>query len=298
MASGAQVIVFRAKLQKLLIATLLLAGLVFLMLQSQTKASDNTLTIGSKNCTEQHILAEILAQLVETHTDLKVKRLFNLEGTSICFNALKSRTIDVYFEYTGTALLDILKEPLKQGPLYPYLKEVFAKQNLSYLDPLSFSNQYVLIARADSSLHNISDIPPHVRIAIDPELAARKDLKLLQQAYMINQQPKLMDQVLLYFSLQNNAIDVMSGFSTDGRLKSSEFRALIDDRKALPNYVAAPLVRKEVLEQHPQLISVFVRLKDQIEDSEISDLNYQVETLGYNVPSVVRKFLKDAIVSL
>lgn len=293
MADGAQVNVFRAKLQKLFIGIALLAGLLLITLYFQTKSNINTLTIGSKNCTEQHILSEILAQLVEAHTDIKVKRLFNLEGTSICYNALKSGTIDTYFEYTGTALLEIFKEPLIEGPLYPHIKKAFAKQNLSYLDPLSFSNQYVLIAREESGLQTISDIPLVAQIAIDPEFAARKELKLLQQAYSLRSQPKLMDQVLLYFSLQSKAIDVMSGFSTDGKLKNREFKVLIDDKEVLPNYVAAPLLRKEVLEQHPELNAVFALIKDKITNEEIIDLNYQVEILQRSADAVARKFLKE-----
>ncbi|NGX47986.1 MAG: Carnitine transport binding protein OpuCC, partial [Chlamydiae bacterium] len=184
MADGAKVKNLKTKLKTLFLFTGLFLFILFFSLSFETFRGKKNIVIGSKNCTEQHILGEMLAQLVEHHTDLKVKRCFNLEGTTICFNALRSGTIDTYFEYTGTALLEILKEPLIEGPLFPYVKKALEqKYDLLFQDPLAFSNKYVLIARADSGLKKISDIPPNARIAFDPEFASRKEGDLLRKKY-------------------------------------------------------------------------------------------------------------------
>jgi len=253
---------------------------------------NKTIVIGAKNCTEQHILSEMLAQLVEKHTDYKVKRCFNLEGTLICFNALKSKTIDVYFEYTGTILLEILKEPLREKILYPHVKKVLQqKHKMLLLDPLALTNQYVLITRPDTNLTKISDIKPQMHIAFDPEFAIRKEKELLQTHYPQKWEAKLMDQVLLYFSLKNQAIDVMSGFSTDGRLVDPQFVVLEDDRKAFPSYVAAPLLREEVLEKFPEMAKVCALLKDRITSEEMKKLNHAVEFEGQDISALVHTLL-------
>ncbi|NGX59569.1 MAG: Carnitine transport binding protein OpuCC [Chlamydiae bacterium] len=285
----------KIKLKSLFLYIVLLIFLLAFSIGFEGYRGKQSVVIGAKNCTEQHILAEMLASLVQQHTDLKVKRCFNLEGTTICFNALKSGTIDAYFEYTGTALLDILKEPLIEGPLFEHVKAALEqKYDLLLLDPLGFSNQYVLIARSDSNLKKISDIPPNARIAFDPEFAARPEVDLLKQKYPWKWKTKLMDQVLLYFSLQNKVIDVMSGFSTDGRLKDPRFVILEDDRKVLPPYMAAPLIRKKTLEKFPEMEKIFSLLNNCLTDEQMIQLNYKVESLGCDVTDVVQEFLQNA----
>jgi len=284
----------RAKLKILLIGVLSILFLISVAFGIETMGGGPKIVIGAKNCTEQHILSEIIAQLVERETDLRVIRKFNLEGTTICFNALKSKTIDLYVEYTGTAILDILKESIPSFPLYEYVKGVFeTKFGIIWLNRLGFSNQYVLIARRDSGLQKISDLERGVdlRVAFDPEFAARLEPELLALHYEGTSYQKLMDQVLLYFSLANHSIDVMSGFSTDGRLVDSQFVSLEDDRDVLPRYEAAPMVTKACLDKHPELLDVLKKLDGVISTQEIRQLNYHVEIEGKDSKQVAAEFL-------
>lgn len=297
MVKGKEMKELTSKLKILVHFSLITLFLLSVIFSFYSYRGKNAIVIGAKNNTEQHILGEILAQLIENRTNLKVIRKFNFEGTTICFNALKSKAIDVYFEYTGTALLDILKESPIQTPLLPYLKTAFSeKYNLLWLDPLGFSNHYVLATRPDTQLKKISDLQknPDVKIAIDPEFASRLEYTLLQKSYPMQWQSKLMDQVLLYFSLKNKTIDVISTYSTDGRIQGKEFVILQDDKGCLPNYEVAPLVLKSSLSKHPELYSVFALLKEAISEEEISHLNYQVEFLRKDIKGVVVEFLKSA----
>lgn len=262
------------------------------------KHGEKKIVVGAKNCTEQHILGEMLALLIEKHTDLHVVRRFNLEGTTVCFNALRSGNIDAYFEYTGTAILDILKESIPQGDLFQYIKETFAKKyQLIWLDRLGFENQYGLIIKSDKKIDSISKILKwkNFRLAFDPEFASR-----LERKYLINTYPKLknipfklMDQVMLYRSLLSGSIDVISGCSTDGRLEDERFIFLEDDCQCLPSYEIAPMVRKKCLEQFPQIRSIFTLINDKISAQEMRLLNYQVEFGKKDIKQVARKFLHD-----
>ncbi|NGX37207.1 MAG: Carnitine transport binding protein OpuCC [Chlamydiae bacterium] len=284
------------KLRILIVVLIFLTTAIALSLGTFRHRHD--IAIGGKICTEQRILGEILAQLIEKNTSLKVNRSFNLEGTAICFNALKSGSIDLYCEYTATALLDILKEPLMEGSLYPHVKQAFEeKYNLIWLDRLGFCNQYVLIARANSNLKSISDIQPHHKIAFDPEIAARPEMTLLKSSYPQINQSKLMDQVLLYFSLQSGGMDVVSGFSTDGRLVDKRFTILKDDKNCLSDYEVAPVISKKCLNKHPELIPVLSLLAGKISNEQMSMLNYQVEIQKRDVAQVATEFLQNAILS-
>jgi glycine betaine/choline ABC-type transport system substrate-binding protein len=166
------------------------------------------------------------------------------------------------------------------------VKEAFERQDLLFLDPLGFANQYVLVAKRERGWKTLSDLTEGLSLAIDPELAVREDFRILCTHYALSSKPKLMDQVLLAFSLQSGAIDVMSGFSTEPRLLDEEFIILEDDKGVLPAYVAAPLIRKETIEEHPELLAVFAMLKNQITSEQVAQLSQQVE-LGQRAPQAV-----------
>lgn len=258
------------------------------------RGQDRCITVGAKNCTEQNLLSEIIAILIEEKTDIKVRRRYNLEGTTITFHSLTSGGIDLYVEYTGTALLDILKQPLCPTPHRPFLEKVFdEKFAIKWMPTLGFSNQYVLIARKELGIARISEVDAHHTIAFDPEFQVRPELALLRTVYDHPFEGSLMDQVLLYFSLQNGSIDLISGFSTDGRLEDPSFCVLEDDLGCLPAYEAAPLVRSEVLQKFPELYVVFQLLEGKIDEQEMRRMNHLVEFEGKKVSEVARNFLKN-----
>lgn len=250
------------------------------------------IVVGAKNFSEQHILGETLAQLIELHTDIPVKRCFNLDGTAIAFSALLSNTIDVYFEYTGTALLDILKEPPREDS-YNYLKEVFKRRyRLIWLDPIGFIDQYGLVVRRDSPFHTISEISNEATWAIDPEFFTRMEFALLKQNYSLNPKSTMMDQAILYLSLGRKTVDVISGDSTNGHLAGAKYRMLEDDKRVFPSYVAAPLIRKKTLKKYPELNAVFALLNGGISDGEMRLLNHKVEILGEKTHLVVKELIE------
>ncbi|NGX38996.1 MAG: Carnitine transport binding protein OpuCC [Chlamydiae bacterium] len=285
------------KKQLWLIGLSFCACLIFLILilNPFSTRGDHTITIGAKNCTEQIILAEIFATLIEERTEIEVVRR-HLEGTSICFQSLLSGDVDLYFEYTGTALLNILKETTFPGDLYSYLKERFSdKYGLIWLDRLGFSNHYGLVVRAETPYRTITDIAkdPRLRLAFDPEFTARSEFNLIKGSYPIPEEwkPKLMDQVLLYFSLLNESVDVISGETTHGRLVDSSCVFLEDNCNALPKYEVAALTSKTCLEKFPEIISLSKLLSGKITEKKMRNLNHAVEFEGVEVKDLARDFL-------
>lgn len=280
-----------SKLKKL---SYLLTAAVFVTLLTYGILAEKgpTIAIGAKNCTEQNILGELLAQLIEEKTDLKVMRKFNLEGTMISFNALNSGTVDVYFEYTGTALLGILNEQIPEEDLYEYVSRVFEERyNLIWMNCLGFSNHYAIITTNTNPINTISEVTPDMNIALDPEFSTRLELNLLKERYDIEWKHTIMDPVMLYFSLLNGEIKIMDGYSTAGRLADSRFKVLQDDRGAMPRYEVAPVIRKKTIERYPELREIFALLEGKISEEEMCTLNYAAEKGEQNIPEIVRQWL-------
>lgn len=286
------------KLKQLFLAGACIFILILGFFWFQTHDSPKRLVIGAKNCTEQQILVELLAQLIEAKApEIRVERRFHLEGTNLCFSALRSGQIDLYFEYTGTALLDILKAHYhKEMDIYNYVKKEFReKYGLEWLDRLGFSNNYVLVMRS-GNLSTFSELPDeaaHLRVGFDPEFAARPELKRLMSVYQFKEPFKamLMDQVLLYLALMKGGVDLISGFATDGRLLDPSFEVLKDDLSAFPTYEIAPLMLNKKLNQHPKLLTILGELKGRITESDMRELNHKVEIEGETVEDVVKEFI-------
>jgi glycine betaine/choline ABC-type transport system substrate-binding protein len=279
----------KLKILSLVLLTIILLFLLLFFFKTQGK---KTLTIGTKNNTEQQILGEIFAQLIEKSTDLQVIRRFNLDGTTIAFNALNSGTIDVYYEYTGTALLHILKEPLQQGDLYPYVKEAFErKYGIIWKQPLGFSNKYVLITHKNSGIKAIDEIESHHKISYDPEFSIREEAIILKK-YNPNITPsKLMDQLILYYSLHNGSTDVISGVSTSAQLVNPDLVILKDRQSLLPSYDVAPLIRQERLEKYPELEQIFETLSGAFSVEEMQELIYKVEFEGMEISELATELI-------
>lgn len=289
----------------------ILIGIILFLMTSflftsiyQTQNSSNVVVIGSKNCTENQIVAEIIATLIEKNTDIKVKRKFNLEGTLICFEALRSKDIDMYPEYTGTAMYAILKDhrKLDNQKMLCYLKNVFDKRfEIQWLEPFGFENAYVLLMDSKKTkelkIFSISDLSNHIKknkmqIAFDPEFSVREEVASINRNYDLDVNYKLMDQSLMYFSLANGVIDLANGFATDSRIKKYDLTILKDDKKAMPSYIAAPIVRKEVLQKYPNLTHELKKLEGIITDEKIKKLNYLADEKKQKVYDIAYTFLK------
>ncbi|AST57289.1 glycine/betaine ABC transporter substrate-binding protein [Thermoanaerobacterium thermosaccharolyticum] len=266
--------------------------------------SSGTVVIGSKNFTEQIIMGNILATLIEKNTNLKVVRKLNLGGTDVAFNALKSGDIDMYVEYTGTGLVNILKKPTQNNSdaVYNEVKKDFKeKYNLDWLEPIGFNNTYTLAISPSveekyhpKTISDLKKISSNLVLGSTMEFTERPDgYPGLKKTYNIKfKSVKGMDSGLRYPAIEKGDVDVIDAFSTDGMLKAYNLTVLKDDKNFFPPYYAAPLVRDDTLKKYPELKDVLNKLAGQINDETMRELNYKVDKLGEDPKTVADDFLK------
>ena len=221
--------------------------------------------IGTKNFTEQLILGEMMAQVIEAKTDLYVERRFNLGGTMICHGALVNGEIDLYAEYTGTGLSAILKHPVIADPektLRHVIKVYHERFNLQWLKPFGFNNTYAITVRAADAeryrWNTISDLQASaqgLRAGFTAEFAERPDgYPGLRQTYNLQfGEVRDFDPSLMYEAVAKKEVDVICAFATDGRIASYHLKPLIDDRQFFPPYHAAPVIREDFLKKYPEI---------------------------------------------
>ena len=262
------------------------------------------LTIGSKFFTEQVILAELLAQHIEARTDIHVERKTNLGGTLLVHKALLAGDLDLYVEYTGTALTAVLNESPgtdNSTAIYNRVKQEYAQRfNLELTEPLGFENTFAMVIRGDDAnnlhLHTMSDltpIAPKWHAGVGYEFLERPDgFRGWSDRYNLHfaAQPNVMDLGLLYRALVDHQVDIVAGNSTDGLIDSLHLVALDDDRHYFPPYDAVPIVRRDALEKFPQLRAALADLSGKISAAEMRHLNAEVDADQRDVAAVVRAF--------
>jgi osmoprotectant transport system permease protein len=272
--------------------------------QSDAPSSDGVIVVGSKANTENRLLGEMMAQLIEAHTDIPVERRLNLGGTAIVFRALESGEIDVYPEYTGTgwSVLLGISEPVSD-PLQAYLEvasEFQRRHQLSWLPPFGFENSYELAMHervADAlGIRTISDLLSHedeLRAGVSHEFLNRDDgYPGLAQAYGLDiRDLNGMEHGLAYEAILSNRVDLIDTWTTDGKLLVYDIRILEDDRNFFPPYDCAPVVRTETLLRYPEVAEVLGMLAYRIDDEQMQALNYQVEDAGGSYEAVAAEFL-------
>jgi osmoprotectant transport system permease protein len=291
------------------ISSLLLISAGALTFFSTANAKDK-IVIGSKNFSEQLILGNMLADLIENKTDIQVERKLNLGGTQVAFSALQKGDVDLYVEYTGTGLVNILKEAPENNPDKVYTvvqKEFRDKYGIEWLKPIGFNNTYALAVRQDTAkqyqLKTISDLAKvSDRLIMGPtiEFPNRPDgLIGLSKAYSMNfKDVKAIDGGLRYTALANHKSDVIDAFSTDGLIQEFHLKVLKDDKKFFPPYYAAPIIKKETLKEHPELKKVLKSLSGKLTDEKMRELNYKVDSLKQSPAKVAKEFLeKEGLVS-
>lgn len=280
-----------------------LAGGGTLALAGCRGARADTLIVGSKNFTEQIVLGELLAQQIEAHTALRADRRFDLGGTLLCHQALLAGQMDLYPEYTGTALTVILKEPPASDPaaVYQTVRDAYKSRfGLEVGPPLGFNNTFAIVVRGDDAarlhLRAISDLIPNApkwRAGFGYEFMERPDgYPGLVKAYGLSfgSQPRIMDLGLLYRALQEKQVDVVAGNSTDGLIAALGLVVLDDDRHYFPPYQAVTVVRGAALEQHAGLREVLDALGGRISEDDMRRMNYALDGEHQDVTSVVRDF--------
>lgn len=294
------------KAKKLIIgfASIILVIAGALTIYSKANAADK-IVIGSKNFSEQLILGNMLADLIENKTDIEVERKLNLGGSQVAFSALNNGDIDVYVEYTGTGLVNILNQSPQSDPdkVYNYVQKEFnEKYGIELLKPLGFNNTYALAVRPDTAeqynLETISDLAKvSNNLIMGPtiEFPNREDgLIGLEKTYNMGfKEVKAVDGGLRYTALDNHKSDVIDAFSTDGLLEEFGLKVLKDDKSFFPPYYAVPIVKEETLKEHPELEDALNYLAGKLTDEKMRKLNYKVDSLKESPAKVAKEFLEE-----
>ena len=280
--------------------------LVFALLLPVTGCSAHSgrIVIGSKNFTEQLILGELFAQIIEVRTHLPVERRFYLAGTFICHQAILAGRIDIYPEYTGTALTAVLKQPpsANKEEVYRQVSQSYERQfNLTLGPPLGFDDTFAIVIRGDDArtlhlqtLSQAAAYTPRWRAGFGYEFMERPDgFKGLSASYGLSfaEPPRVMDLGLLTRALVQRQVDLIAGNNTDGLIPALDLFVLQDDHHYFPPYEAVAVMREEMLKAHPEVKAALDLLAGQISDDDMRKMNYAVDRQHRDPRAVVHEFL-------
>jgi osmoprotectant transport system substrate-binding protein len=273
-----------------------------LALVDRLSGTKDRVVIGSKAFTESIILGEIIAQWLE-RSGVDVERHFNLGATNISFEAIRSGSVDMYPEYTGTGLIAILHhEPVadRAAVLDTVRSEFSARYDVTWLDPLGINNTYALAMpeqlAARLGVTKISDLLSHtdLRAGFASEFLARDDgWPGLSAKYGLRfqKEPASMEAGLMYQAAASGQVDVISAYSTDGRIETQHLRVLDDDRGFFPPYEAVIMIRRDVLRKHRGLEPILRALRGLVTDDEARRMNAEVDFGSRSVGDVASEFL-------
>jgi osmoprotectant transport system permease protein len=265
--------------------------------------SSGAIVVGSKNFTEQLILGEIVAQTIERETGLSVRRRLNLGGTLICDRALLSGDIDVYIEYTGTALTAVFNRPPANDPemVTSTVRNLYADSGRTLLSPLGFDNTFAILVRgADARERNLRTIDDAARVA--PQWRAGFGYEFLERpdgypglaktyGLAFRNPPQVMDLTLSYRALASGQVDLIAGDATAGLISSLDLFQLEDNRNYFPPYDAVPVARAATLLRYPQVRSALDGLAGRISARDMREMNYAADAQRENPADVARRFL-------
>lgn len=262
------------------------------------------IVVGSKNFTEQLVLGELIAQTIERDTDLDVERKLNLGGTLICEQALASGAIDIYVEYSGTALTALFKQPVAfdRTQVLETVRQRYAATGRTMLSPLGFNNTFAILVRRDvaaqTGVKTISEaarFTPTWRAGFGYEFLEREDgYKGLAKTYGLTfrEPPRVMELNLSYRALASNQVDLIAGDATAGAIAALDLVMLTDDRKYFPPYDAIPVMRTATALAHPQVRAALEKLAGRIDEETMRRMNEAVDIKRQDPAAVVREFLK------
>ena len=272
---------------------------------SLNSKKDKTINIATKPMTEGYILGQMLTELIEQDTDLKVNMTNGVGGgTSNIHPAMLKGEFDLYPEYTGTSWEAVLKKEgsYDESKFDELQKEYKEKYNLEYVNLYGFNNTYGLAVNKDiaekynlKTYSDLAAVSNNLIFGAEYDFFEREDgYKELQKVYNIDFKKKIdMDIGLKYQAMKDKKIDVMVIFTTDGQLAISDVVVLEDDKKMYPSYRAGTVVRSKILSEYPELKVVLEKLNNILDDKTMADLNYQVESEGKKPEDVAREYLQE-----
>ena len=272
---------------------------------SLNSKKDKTINIATKPMTEGYILGQMLTELIEQDTDLKVNMTTGVGGgTSNIHPAMLKGEFDLYPEYTGTSWEAVLKKEgsYDESKFDELQKEYKEKYNLEYVNLYGFNNTYGLAVNKDiaekynlKTYSDLAKVSNNLIFGAEYDFFEREDgYKELQKVYNVDFKKKIdMDIGLKYQAMKDKKIDVMVIFTTDGQLAISDVVVLEDDKKMYPSYRAGTVVRSEILSKYPELKPVLEKLNNILDDKTMADLNYQVESEGKKPEDVAREYLQE-----
>ncbi len=297
------------KRPKTIVITLLVAifslGASFIPLQNN---SSKKIVIAGKLGAEPEIIINMYKILIEDEMDIKVEIKPNFGKTSFLYEALKSGSIDIYPEYTGTITTTLLKDKIENisndpETVYKIAKQKILEQDdMVYLNPSEFQNTFAIAVTESyaksNELTKISDLKKveHSAVAgFSLEFNDREDGNLgLKSLYNVNLNVKTMEPSLKYQALVNNDVNVIEVYSTDSKIITHNLKLLEDDKQLFPPYQAAPLMKKDTLRKCPKLESILGKLSNKITSKEMSEMNYKVDVEGKSAAEVAKEYLKKA----
>jgi osmoprotectant transport system substrate-binding protein len=282
----------------------ILAGLLAVVFASACRnPSQPQLVVSSKFFTEQVVLAELLAQHIEERTGIRVVRKPNLGGTLLVHKAMLSGDVDVYVEYTGTALTAVLGESPHGDSvaIYQRVRQEYGRRfGFEVTDPLGFANAFAMVVRGEdarqnhlSKMSDIAQLASRWRAGVGYEFLERPDgYRGWTERYSLKfgKDPSVLDLGLLYRALAEKKVDIVAGNSTDGLIDALGLVPLEDDRHYFPPYDAVPIVRGAALEKFPKLRAALAGLAGKISEEEMRRLNREVDADQRDVATVVREF--------
>ena len=268
-----------------------------------TGAAKGTVVVASKDFTEEFILGEMYALLLE-NAGYQVERKINLGGTPVVQQALLNEEVDLYPEYTGTGLLTVLKQPVMSEPtaVYEAVKQGYEEQfQLTWLDPAPMNNtQALAMTKARAGELGLTTISAMVAVAdqlimaAPPEFAEREDgYPGLQRVYgdFGFKEVLAIDAGLRYQALLNGEADIIMAFGTDGEIAANDLLVLQDDQGLWPPYQVAPVIRQAVLDANPDIADTLNQLAPLLTDATMQQLNYEVSGNQREPADVAQEFL-------
>jgi osmoprotectant transport system permease protein len=261
------------------------------------------IVVGSKNFTEQVILGELMAQAIERYAGLPVDRRLNLGGTFICDRAIQTGDIDLYVEYSGTALTAVFKRSIQRQPqaVLDEVRLLYADSGRSMLAPLGFDNTFAILVRAADArargltrLSQLAQLAPGWRAAFGYEFLERPDgFRGLADTYGLRfrEPPRVMDLTLMYRALAEGQVDVVAGDATAGLIDALGLVMLEDDRQYFPPYDAIPVVHSATLLRHPEIGAAIGRISGRVTVDAMRRMNFAVDARRQDPAAVVSEFL-------